>query len=317
MSPPLVCEPTRLAEEFAASLCAKAPATVDSYLRAVRQLLAWLAARPGHGGGSHPDHFTRTAVEAYLTVLEAHGASVTHRARVKAALGAFAEFLIEEKDWPRRNPSRGVALPAQALLAPRMLSPDQRYALRSVVARDGSLRSAALFALGYWAGCRVSDVAWLRRADTHLTRKAGWIHIGHKGGKTRDIDLVNEARRALDQYLATEQEHAPRQGRPVRREFVFASQRQERLTEAGIHHWLRALKRCATKAEWDLIADITYHDLRHDFAHRAREFGWSLEEVAYYLGHVTKKGTPAIQTTARYTQVSREQVRAKLAWIRG
>ena len=49
----------------------------------------------------------------------------------------------------------------------------------------------------------------------------------------------------------------------------------------------------------------------------ARAAGWSLEEVAYYLGHVTKKGTPAIQTTARYTQVSRGQVKAKLRHLRG
>jgi hypothetical protein len=47
------------------------------------------------------------------------------------------------------------------------------------------------------------------------------------------------------------------------------------------------------------------------------EAGWTLEEVAYYLGHVTKKGTPAIQTTARYTQVSREQVKEKLRQIKG
>jgi hypothetical protein len=39
--------------------------------------------------------------------------------------------------------------------------------------------------------------------------------------------------------------------------------------------------------------------------------------VAYYLGHVTKKGTPAIQTTVRYTQVNREQVKEKLKWLRG
>ena len=45
------------------------------------------------------------------------------------------------------------------------------------------------------------------------------------------------------------------------------------------------------------IADLTFHDLRHDFTHRACEAGWSLEEVAYYLGYVTKKGTLAIQTT--------------------
>jgi hypothetical protein len=42
-----------------------------------------------------------------------------------------------------------------------------------------------------------------------------------------------------------------------------------------------------------------------------------LEEIAYYLGHVTKKGTPAIQTTARYIQVSREQVKEKLKQIKG
>jgi integrase len=89
------------------------------------------------------------------------------------------------------------------------------------------------------------------------------------------------------------------------------------LTEAGIHHWFRALKRRATKDQWELIADVTFHDLRHDFAHRAREAGWSLEELAYYLGHVTVKGTPAIQTTVRYTQVSRAHVKEKLKLVKG
>jgi integrase len=84
------------------------------------------------------------------------------------------------------------------------------------------------------------------------------------------------------------------------------------LTEAGIHHWFRALKQRATSDQWEKIADLSFHDLRHDFAHRARDAGWTLEEIAYYLGHVTKKGTPAIQTTARYTQVSREKVKEKL-----
>src|SRR5712691_7203452 len=54
------------------------------------------------------------------------------------------------------------------------------------------------------------------------------------------------------------------------------------------------------------ISTIAFHDLRHDFAHRARAADWSLEEVAYYLGHITKSGMPAIQTTIRYTQVSRK-----------
>jgi len=94
------------------------------------------------------------------------------------------------------------------------------------------------------------------------------------------------------------------------------TQRNQRLTEDGIHHWFRTLKQQANHEEWELIADVSFHDLRHDFAHRAREAGWSLEEVAYYLGHVTMKGTPAIQTTARYTQVSRAQVKEKLRLLR-
>jgi integrase len=84
------------------------------------------------------------------------------------------------------------------------------------------------------------------------------------------------------------------------------------LRSTGIHHWFRTLKGLANQKEGELIDDITFHDLRHDWAHRARQAGWSLEEVAYYLGHVTRKGTPAIQTTARYTQVSREAVKQKL-----
>ena len=58
----------------------------------------------------------------------------------------------------------------------------------------------------------------------------------------------------------------------------------------------------------ELIQDVTFHDLRHDLrTGPARLDGPSRR--CYYLGHVTKKGTPAIQTTARYTQVSRERLR--------
>ncbi len=295
----------RLLEEYQDSLAAKAPGTVDAYLRAVRQLLEWVSARPGNAGDFHPELLTKTAVEAYLAHLETKGDSISHRTRVKSAISSFASWMIEEKELLRRNPTRGVELPAQALMAPRQLDGDQRYVLQSLIERDGKPRSAALFALGYWAGCRVSDVSWLRQADAHIGPKVGWIHVGYKGGKARDLDLTNEARKALYAYL-------PHVAQEPEQQFAFISQRYERLTEAGIHHWFRTLKAQAKKAEWELIHNVTFHDLRHDFAHRARAAGWSLEEVAYYLGHVTKKGAPAIQTTARYTQVSRDQVREKL-----
>jgi site-specific recombinase XerD len=298
-----------LLREYAFFLVGKAEGTIEAYLRTVRQIMIWVAARPGNGGFFQPQQLTKTAVEIYLASLEREGFSLNHRARVKSTVSNFARWLIEEKGLLQRNPTRGIDLPAQQMLAPRQLSEDQRFILRSLVEQERDRRGAALFALGYWAGCRVSDVSWLQMAHTHVGPKVGWLHVGHKGGKWRDIDLMNEVRKPLYEYLQAT--------RDTERVYVFPSQRSERLTEEGIHYWFRTLKARATKGQWEYIADLTFHDLRHDFAHRAREAGWSLEEGAYYLGHVTKKGVPAIQTTVRYTQVSREHVKEKLKLLRG
>ena len=295
--------------EYEQFLSGKAEGTTDAYLRTVRRLMAWVAERPGNGGQFQPRQLTKTAIEIYLASLEQEGFSINHRARVKSTISSFARFLLEEKGLLQRNPTRGIDLPSVPMLAPRELSEDQRYILRSLVEQEGDRRGAALFALGYWAGCRVSDVSWLEMAHSHVGPKVGWLHVGYKGGKWRDIDLMNEARKPLYEYLQAT--------RDTERRYAFPSQRSERLTEEGIHHWFRTLKAQATKDQWEYIADLTFHDLRHDFAHRAREAGWSLEEVAYYLGHVTKKGIPAIQTTVRYTQVNREQVKEKLKRVKG
>jgi len=186
-----------LIAEYLSTLTGKSTATVDAYRRALRDICAWIAARPTGDGTFVPDALTRTALETYLAHLAANGASISHRARVKTVVSGFARWLIDEKELLRRNPARGITLPPQTLLAPRELSPDQRYVLRSLVERAHDLRGEALFALGYWAGCRVSDTAWLRFADAHLGPKSGWLRVGYKGGRVREIELCNEARRAL------------------------------------------------------------------------------------------------------------------------
>jgi site-specific recombinase XerD len=292
-----------------ACLSTKDPSTKDAYQRALRDFLLWLAERSGQS--TFPlDQMTRTSVEGYFLHLEGAGYSVSHRTRSKSVLSSFCQWLIDEHSLLKRNPARGVEVPAEQILAPRVLDKDQRSILQALVEQADNLRGEALFALGYWAGCRVSDVAHLLMGHTHVGPKIGWLHVGYKGSKFRDIDLLNQARRPLFLYL----QHG---GRDKASSYVFTSQRSARLTEAGVHHWFRTLKRQANRDQWEKIADLTFHDLRHDFAHRVREAGWTLEEVAYYLGHVTKKGTPAIQTTARYTQVSREQVKEKLKYVKG
>src|SRR5439155_9171523 len=149
-------------------------------------------------------------------------------------------------------------------------------------------------------------------------KKSGCVTVGYKRGQLRTLDLVNEARKPLRAYLEEER-------KPIGIEcpFVFLSQREHqagirlgdhprRLTEGGLHAWWRTVKERATRQQWEQLTDITFHDLRHDFGHRLRASGFTLEEVAVSLGHVTKKGTPAVATTARYTQPDREQMKHKL-----
>ncbi len=295
--------------EYEQYLSGKAEGTTTLYLRTVRHLIGWLVKHPGNEGHFQPQQLTKTAVELYLAHLDQQGLSLHYRAQVKSTISNFAHFLIEEKELLHRNPTRGIDLPPVVLLPPRHLSQDQRAILHSLVERERDQRGSALFALGYWAGCRVSDVSWLQMAQVHLDPRGGWLHVGYKESKWRDIDLVNEAHQPLYAYLqATEDTERP---------FVFTTRRGKRLTEEGIHYWFRVLKAQATKNQWKSIQDLTFHDLRCDFACRAREAGWSLEEVAYYLGQVTQKGVPAIQTTSYSTQVSREQVAQKLKDIKG
>ncbi len=272
-----------LLSEYEQFLLGKAEGTRVAYLRTVHHLIEWFARCPGNEGYFQPQQLTKPVVELYLTHLEREGFSINHRVRVKSTISNFAQFLIEEKGLLQRNPTRGIDLPPVPLPTSPQLTQAQRSILHLLVSQEGDQRGAALFALGYWAGCRVSDVSWLQIAHTHVGPEKGWLHIGYKGSKGRDIDLMDEARKPLYAYLQATLD--------TKRTYVFMSQRNERLTEEGIYYWFRTLKAQATQDQCGVIQDLTFNDLRYDFTYRAREAGWSLEEVAYYLGLVTKKGT--------------------------
>jgi site-specific recombinase XerD len=295
-------------------LVQRSDGTVAVYMGILRHFTQWIVERAGKRELFHPELLTTRAIERYLSDLDAHGYSFSHRKRAKSVITHFCQWLVDDPETPLlQNPARGITLARPSRQAressPRILSPTQRVLIRALV-KKGDVRGHALFALAYWAGCRVTDITHLQIEHTHVGAKSGWLHLGTSAGQVRDIDLMNEARRPLYTYLQ-------QRGCDERSPYVFPSQRSSRLSEAGLHHWFRTLKQRATPEEWEQISTISFHDLRHDFAHRALEAGWTLEELAYYLGHVTLKGTPALQTTVRYTQVARAQVKEKLKAVKG
>jgi site-specific recombinase XerD len=308
---------------FAASLSRRDEATIAAYTSTQRDLVAWLTTYPD-GSPFHPNVVTVTALQAYFDHLTAAGRAPRTRARALTAISRFCKWAINS-GLMSRNPAYQIERPTVPAISSTELSPEQRTILKTLVERQESCRLSAIFSLGYWAGMRISEVATLQVEHCEINQRAGTIMIvGAKGGKTRTIDLHNEARKALYTYL-----HQPTSA-PDSREpdssFVFTSQRAgalrrrnqpDHLSPRGIEHQWAQLKAQASHTSWPLIETITFHDLRHDFAHRARAAGWSLEAIAVYLGHQTKDGAPAIATTVRYTAPTRFQLREQLKSLPG
>lgn len=164
--------PTDLVGVYLATLGGRSAATVEAYGRILGQLSAWIGERPGGSDGFRPELLTRTAVEGFLSELEARGHGTSHRLRAKSAISGFATWLTEEKALLRRDTARGIEIPAQPLLAPKRLSPDQRYVLKNLIERDGAVRSQAIFASGTGPvagsptsrGSRWRTFTWVRRS---------------------------------------------------------------------------------------------------------------------------------------------------------
>lgn len=308
---------------FVATLERRDDKTVAAYLAVLRDLVAWLATQPD-GTPFHPSLLTVTALQGYFDHLSSAGRAPRTRAKALTALSVFCRWAIGAGQLTR-NPALQIDRPTVPALTPIELSPEQRTILKTLVERQNSARLSAIFGLGYWAGLRVSEVAVLRVDHCVLNQRAATITIvGSKGGKTRTIDLHPEVRRALSAYLQLPATQA--EAREPDSEFVFTSQRAaalrrrdqpDHLSARGIEHLWTQVKAQATHTSWPLIADVTFHALRHDFAHRARAAGWPLEGIALYLGHQTKDGAPAIATTARYTLPSRQQIREQLKALGG
>jgi site-specific recombinase XerD len=263
-------------QEFREALGTRDPKTIATYLATMRDFVTWLAVQPG-GTPFHLGLLTETAVRGYLDSLKIAGRAPRTRSKALSGLRRFCQWAMDE-GYLRRNPARSMERPTIVAVAPTELSEKRRFALKQLVEQHATRRFAAIFALGYWAGLRISEIATLRMDQCQVNQRAGSITlVDAKGGKTRTLDLHNMARRALYDYLFPEHPHDHE--RDQESPYVFTSQRAawlrqqghpDHLSERGIEHLWMHLKRRGTQDEWQLIAEVTFHDLRHDFAHRAR-----------------------------------------------
>jgi len=183
-----------------------------------------------------------------------------------------------EREWIIRN----IPGPKKPLILPVVLSPDE---VSRFFENISNLKHRAILMTAYAAGLRVSEVASLQPNDIDSQRMLIRIEQG-KGRKDRYVMLSPNLLDLLRAYWKV--------ARPTH--WLFPGHPCNRpITREAIYQV--CLK--ATKAA-GLNKKVTVRALRHCFATHLLEAGANIRVIQMLLGH------RSLQTTARYTHVSRE-----------
>jgi site-specific recombinase XerD len=158
------------------------------------------------------------------------------------------------------------------------------------------MRNYALLQLLLQAGLRVSEMARLHLADVMLHERSGHVHVREgKGANEREVPLNISVRRAIRAYLSGRSGAKPEDP-------LFLSQKGRAISERTIEALVNQLARQAK-----LDRHVTPHVLRHTFAITyLKDNPGKLVELASLMGH------QSLDTTAIYTQPSREELAADL-----
>jgi len=264
--------------------------TLEAYARDLRALGAFAAA-----AGARPEALGRAALERFVRVRMAGGASPRSVARAVAAVRGFYRFLVLD-GRVAESPAADLHPPRAWPALPRFLSLEEVDALLAQpdVTTPRGLRDRALIELLYATGMRVSELVSVRAAD--LRPDDGCLTCIGKGDKERLIPIGEAAAAWVARYQ--------REARPAlagRRATprLFLNARGGPLGRVGFWKILTAYGRRA-----GLRTQLSPHVLRHSFATHLLERGADLRAIQLMLGHAD------LSTTQIYTHVIEARLRA-------
>ena len=275
-------------ERYLAERKKASPNTLSSYLRDIRQYLAWLSEE-----GLTPEQAAQSDVERYIKVLTSKGKSAATVTRSLASLKSFYTYLLGT-GRVLVNPAKGPAPAKVERKLPHILTAKEvELFLEQPDASDAKgCRDRAMLELLYATGIRVSELIGLNLDNVNLS--ASFIRCSSRG-KERIIPLYPAAVRALQDYL----EHVrPQVIEHVDERALFVNMNGERMSRQGF--W-KIIKHYQEKA--GIEKDITPHTLRHSFAAHPLENGADLHSIQEMLGHAD------ISSTQIYAQLVNQKLK--------
>src|SRR5580700_6218150 len=182
--------------------------TIEAYGRDARQFLAFLGER--FGAPPSVADFTDCApadLRAFLARRRAEGIDGRSLQRALSALRSLARH-IARNGGDTAAALGAIRAPKAARRLPRPLSASDARAAATTAPREGEAREpwvlardAAVLALCYGAGLRISEALSIRRADAP-TGETDAVTIVGKGQKSRSAPIIPPVRKAVEDYLS-------------------------------------------------------------------------------------------------------------------
>lgn len=267
--------------------------TVEAYGRDVLLFIA--AIEPSLGHKPTCDDFSTALVRSHLADLTAAKYARSSMDRKRAALSAFARYLVRGDLLPRNPVSELRPQRARRKLPKTIVEDDLKSILNAPCSNNfPSIRNRALLEMLYGSGLRISELLTLRPARMDLSRCT--LRVLGKGAKERVVPLSQKAADAMRSYLQARREFLEAKKGPEPGA-VWLSDRGLPLTRYRafqiVKHELSALH----------AEKLSPHVLRHCFATHLLDHGADLRAVQELLGH------QSLSTTEKYTHVSTERLK--------
>ena len=274
------------------------PKTLEAYARDVRQCLDFLCAHFGERITlARFAALEATDIRAFMAMRRADEIAGRSLMRALAGLRSFGRFL-EREGKGRVGALSAIRAPKIAKSLPKPLQMASAKRLTDADERAGETREtwilardAAVMALLYGSGLRISEALSLKRADVPRPGEGDVLIVTGKGNKTRMVPVLQNVLGLIDEYaalcpypLAAEQP-------------IFVGARGGPLSPRIIQLTMERLR-----GALGLPDSATPHALRHSFATHLLSRGGDLRAIQELLGHAS------LSTTQVYTGIDSERL---------
>ena len=274
------------------------PKTLEAYGRDLRQCLDFLCAHWGERVTL--ERFAAleaTDVRAFMAMRRADDIAGRSLMRALAGLRSFGRFL-EREGKGKVGALSAIRAPKVAKSLPKPLPMASAKRLADADERAGEeretwilVRDAAVMALLYGSGLRISEALGLKRREVPKAGEGDVLVVTGKGNKTRMVPVLQNVLALIDEYVAICPHALPAEGP------IFVGARGGPLSPRIIQLAMERLR-----GVLGLPDSATPHALRHSFATHLLSRGGDLRAIQELLGH------SSLSTTQVYTGIDSERL---------